>query len=285
MEEQVSSLGPIMKAARKFKKLNQSEVASAIGCSQSALSKMEHNQLVPSAHQWFKFSRFTAIPPEALERGVIDRHSVIKFNNQDISLGFKIPKRYRTARSLKVREIYPFLHSLELFSPLSYKNFLQRVGLDLEFFLDFDNLVNFLFLEDVLKYFVEIDKTSEEDLNFIIEQGQDKEYWGEFLGKIPELKTPLKAMEAFCDFQPYYQMDFFIKVEGTEEEMTLSYFPEFHLNQLKISLTQSEIAFLNRYRKKTIENFLSMIFHRNFKVTLLEEVHASILAARFSLRA
>ena len=59
MNEQPMTLGPLMKAARKFKKFNQSDVAQAIGCSQSALSKMEHNLLVPSAPQWFLFSRFT----------------------------------------------------------------------------------------------------------------------------------------------------------------------------------------------------------------------------------
>ena len=53
MTEQQYSLGTLMKAARKFKKFNQAEVADAIGCSQSALSKMEHDLLVPSAPQWF----------------------------------------------------------------------------------------------------------------------------------------------------------------------------------------------------------------------------------------
>jgi transcriptional regulator with XRE-family HTH domain len=75
MNEHEVSIGPLMKAARKFRKFNQSDVADAIGCSQSALSKMEHNLLVPSAPQWFLFARFTAIPPETLETGFIDRHS------------------------------------------------------------------------------------------------------------------------------------------------------------------------------------------------------------------
>src|SRR5690606_41875780 len=74
MAEQQYSLGTLMKAARKFKKPNQAEVAQAIGCSQSALSKMEHDLLVPSAPQWFLFARFTAIPPVALEEDIIDRN-------------------------------------------------------------------------------------------------------------------------------------------------------------------------------------------------------------------
>ena len=76
-----TSLGPIMKAARKFKKFNQADVAHAIGCSQSALSKMEHSLLTPSAPQWFLFARFTAIPPETIETGIIDRHSKVSLND------------------------------------------------------------------------------------------------------------------------------------------------------------------------------------------------------------
>ena len=102
MNEASYTMGPIMKAARKFKKFNQADVAQAIGCSQSALSKMEHNLLVPSAPQWFLFSRFTSIPPESLETGFIDRHSKVKFNNDQVSLGFKIPKRYRHFRAGKI---------------------------------------------------------------------------------------------------------------------------------------------------------------------------------------
>jgi transcriptional regulator with XRE-family HTH domain len=281
MEEQISGLGPIMKAARKFKKLNHSAVASAIGCSQSALSKMEHNLLVPSAPQWFKFSRFTSIPPEAIERGVIDRHSVIKFNNQEISLGFKIPKRYRMARSIKIREVYPLLHALELHSPIQYKKFLEKVELDVEFFLDFDNLVNFLFYEDLLNFYVELGLNKQTDVDTIIQEGQNEIYWGEFRETWNSFKNPLQALEAYADKQPFYQMDFFIKVEGDEKRIFLSFYPEYHLNQLKLNSTQEQIQFLNLYRMKSIQHFLKEVFNRDFKISLQEETHASPLAVRF----
>lgn len=108
MNEQSFSIGPLMKAARKFKKFNQSDVANAIGCSQSALSKMEHNLLIPNAPQWFLFSRFTSIPPETIETGVIDRHTKVRLNNDSVSLGYKLPKRYRLNRAEKVREVFLF---------------------------------------------------------------------------------------------------------------------------------------------------------------------------------
>jgi len=283
MEELETSIGPIMKAARKFKKLNQSAVAEAIGCSQSALSKMEHNLLVPSAPQWFKFTRFTAIPVESLERGIIDRHSVVKFNNQEISLGFKIPKRYRLSRSLKVREVYPILNYLEHFSPIKYKEFLDKCELDLEFFLDFDNLLNYSFMEDLIRYLVELGLNTEEHITGIIREGQTDLYWDQFKDEWQKYKTVSTLLEAFAERQAYYQMDFHIKVEGDEKKVFISYFPEYHLNQLKLNFSITEIDFLNSYRKKTLENILAHLTHLNVKVTKLQESHASPLAVRFSV--
>ena len=169
-QSQLFSIGPLMKAARKFKKFNQADVAQAIGCSQSALSKMEHNLLVPSAPQWFLFARFTSIPPETLETGIIDRHSKVKFNNDQVSLGFKIPKKYRHQRSEKVREIYPFLQYLEKkMTPPLNKEFMLSTGLEAEFFLDFDNLISFQLFIDTIQYFFSIGKNSPEEIKGIVD--------------------------------------------------------------------------------------------------------------------
>ena len=167
-----------MKAARKFRKLNQADVAQAIGCSQSARSKMEHNLLVPSAPQWFLFARFTSIAPESLETGVIDRHSKVKFNNDQVSLGFKIPKKYRLYRAEKVREIYPFLQYLEKnLKPPLHKQFMLSTGLDAEFFLDFDNLISFQLFLDVADYFMKLGLGSPEEIKGIVRLGQNEIYW------------------------------------------------------------------------------------------------------------
>ncbi len=281
MEENLTSIGPIMKAARKFRKLNQSEVAHAIGCSQSALSKMEHNLLVPSAPQWFRFSRFTSIPPETLETGIIDRHSLVKFNNQDVSLGFKIPKRFRPSKSLKIREIYPFLHALELSSPFKMKEFMESTGIEAEFFLDFDNLINFHLVEDLIRFYLTSGMGGEADLKYVVENGQNELFWDDFRNEWGQLKNVREVLNAYADRQLYYQMDFFLKVEGTDDSVNLSYFPEYHLKQLHLYFTQEMINFLNLYRKLTIESLLKKVLGKEVKVSLLQETHASPLAAKF----
>jgi len=135
MDELNATIGPLMKAARKFKKFNQSDVALANGCSQSALSKMEHSLLIPNAPQWFLFARFTTIPPESIETGIINRHSPVKFNDVKVSQGFKIPKRFRLNQAQKVREVYPFFHYLEKIVGVDpYNQFVENLEIDPEFF-------------------------------------------------------------------------------------------------------------------------------------------------------
>lgn len=285
MADQVYSLGPLMKAARKFKKLNQADVAQAIGCSQSALSKMEHNLLVPSAPQWFLFSRFTAIPPTALEMGVIDRHSPVKFNDAAVSLGFKIPKKYRQYRAEKVREIYPFLRTLEKHSRSLSQEFIASTGLDPEFFLDFDNLVNFHLVVDAMNFFITHGKRSREDIREIVEYGQNEVYWDHYQVDWKELNGPQQILSEYSRGQHFFQTDFQLKVESGGEAVTVSYYPEYHLKQLGGVFTPELLEFLNLYRKFTIEHLIKVTTGKELIATLIQGTSGTPLGARFEVKA
>lgn len=285
MNETLYQLGPIMKAARKFKKFNQADVASAIGCSQSALSKMEHNLLVPSAPQWFLFSRFTAIPPEALETGIIDRHTTIKFNSTDVSQGFKLPKRYRLFRSLKMRELYPFMKVLKQENPQWHQEFIAESGLDPEFFLDFDNLVNFNALIDVVGVFLRRGKHSEEVVKKVVAEGQDKIYWDHFYVDWQKLSSVEEVMKAFSEKQAFFQIDFQLKVEGKGESVQITYLPEQHLKQMGATASPDVHHFLNLYRKATIEHVIRMALGKRVEVTLLTEADTAPFEGRFQVKA
>lgn len=256
MNEKDYSLGPIMKAARKFKKFNQADVANAIGCSQSALSKMEHNLLIPSAPQWFLFSRFTTIPPESLENGVIDRKIKIKFNSDDVSLGFKIPKKYRTQRSEKARETYPFIQYLEKTqgkdAVTEYVNF---TGYDPEFFLDFDNLINFQLLADTMNYFIRQGKNRPEAIQEIVSLGQNKLYWDHFGVEWKKLGNARAVLTEYIAEQLFFQADFQLHLEQADNKLNLTYVPEFHLKQFK-EADEELVTFLNEYRRTTVEHLL-----------------------------
>lgn len=285
MSDQAYSIGPIMKAARKFKKFNQADVAKAIGCSQSALSKMEHNLLVPSAPQWFLFSRFTSIPPESLETGVIDRNTKIRFNDEEVSLGFKLPKKYRAHRSQKVREIYPLLKFLEGKSPALHKEFIQSTGLDTEFFLDFDNLINFPFYLDTIQFLIKNGYGSDSMIKEIVTTWQNKIFWDHYGIEWAKIKNPKDLLQEFANEQIFFQADFQIKVESTADQTFLVYYlPEFHLQGLPLP-AEEVIQFLNTYRKFTLENLIFREQGVHLKAEFSTEGAKSPLAARFILRA
>lgn len=283
MKETDFSLGPIMKAARKFKKFNQADVATAIGCSQSALSKMEHNLLIPSAPQWFLFSRFTSIPPESLENGIIDRRMKIKFNSDDVSLGFKIPKKYRSQRSEKAREIYPFLQYLEKTQGKdAITEYLNFTGFDPEFFLDFDNLINFQLLTDTMNYLVQQGKSSPEAIKEIVSVGQNKFYWDHFKIEWKKLGTVKSVLTEYIADQIFFQADFQLSLEQVDDRLILTYIPEFHLKQFKE--TDDEFTgFLNEYRRTTVEHLLNHVLEMKIPVHLLSGERGS-LTTRIEIR-
>lgn len=284
MNTHTFSIGPIMKAARKFKKFNQADVAQAIGCSQSALSKMEHNLLVPSAPQWFLFSRFTSIPPEALEAGIIDRHSLVKFNSEEVSLGFKIPKKYRSQRAQKVRELYPFMRHLEKEKgPEARKDFVAFTGIDPEFFLDFDNLINFQLMADAVQYFIRAGLNSEQHIAELVKYGQDDIYWNHYGVEWKKLIDPKGVLQAFVNEQLFFQTDFQLRVEDNQSKVSLHYLPEFHLKQFKD--TNAELVhFLNLYRKYSLQNLMQRVLGREITVELHQETDLS-LAGKFHIAA
>lgn len=273
MNEQSMTLGPLMKAARKFKKFNQSDVAQAIGCSQSALSKMEHNLLVPSAPQWFLFSRFTSIPPETIETGVIDRHSRVTLNNEEVSLGYKLPKRYRINRAQKVREVYPFLFYLEKkIDGEAFVQFIENVGIDEEFFLDFDNLVSFQLMVDMINIYIKLDLQSERSIKEIVHFGQNEIYWDRYGEEWKELKGVKELLQAFQAEQPFFQVDFRFHVDDKNNRIVASYVPEPHLYHFLKDVTDATKEWHSIYRKYTLEHLV--------KRTLGVEVEARMIPER-----
>ena len=285
MEEQVNyTIGPLMKAARKFKKFNQSDVAQAIGCSQSALSKMEHNLLIPNAPQWFLFSRFTAIPPETIETGIIDRHSRVKLNNDSVSMGYKLPKRYRLNRAQKIREIYPFLVYLEKkVDGEAFKQFTESVGIDSEFFLDFDNLVNFQMIVDLVNLFIRLGHDSESKIKEIVQFGQNGLYWDRFGDAWKQLRGSKEVLVEFAKEQTFFQGDFTMNVDYIKNNLMVSYIPEPHLYHFLKDVTTETKNWIAIYRKITLENLVQMTHGQAIEAKLVPELSNSPLDNRFEI--
>lgn len=283
MDEQELDIGPLMKAARKFKKFNQSDVANAIGCSQSALSKMEHNLLIPNAPQWFLFSRFTSIPPETIETGIIDRHAPIKLNDENVSLGFKLPKRYRLNRGEKVRMIYPYLTYLEKVSPDAYKTFTTSLGIDPEFFLDFDNIVSFQLNVDLINLFIRLGYHTQEEIRSLVRLGQDENFWDSFIQTWSKLGGLKELLECFAQNQKFFQADFRVEVHSSPNSLVLGYLPESHLYHFLKDVNEDTKNFLATYRQETLINLIKRTFGLDVEVRISTDTPTSPLMSRFEI--
>lgn len=283
MNEQELAIGPLMKAARKFKKFNQSDVAQAIGCSQSALSKMEHNLLVPSAPQWFLFARFTSIPPETIETGVIDRHSHAKLNDESVSLGYRLPKRYRLNRAEKIRTIYPYLTYLEKVNPPAYKEFTSSVGIDSEFFLDFDNLVSFQLNVDMINLFIKLGLNSPEDIRSLAMLGQDENFWDRFGLAWKEAKSTKELLEFFSRDQTFFQADFFLETKTHENKLVVIYRTHSHFYHFLKDVTVDTESFLSQYRKATLEHVVKRFIGMDVEARLVKGFSTSSLECAFEI--
>lgn len=281
MEElSYSTIGPIMKAARKYKKLNQAEVAQAIGCSQSALSKMEHNLLIPSAPQWFAFSRYTSIPLDALELGVIDRHSVVHMDNDDVTTGFKIPKGYRRFRAEKVSEFYPFLKTFEALG----KEFINSTNIDPEFFLDFDNLINYQLFLDMVRFYISHQKSSIDDIQEIVEVGQDKIYLDRFGIEWSNLSSSREILIEYIKKQAFYQTDFILSAELSGDHLIIKYIPDNHVQNFVENVSDEVLEFIKHYRKYSLENLVKQTIGQEIIALDILENPVSPLEGRFEIR-
>jgi transcriptional regulator with XRE-family HTH domain len=283
MNEQHLPIGQLMKAARKFKKFNQSDVAHAMGCSQSALSKMEHNLLMPNAPQWFLFSRYTSIPPESIETGIIDRNSTVKLNNDNVSIGFKLPKRYRSNRSMKVREIYPLYSFLKKTNKEDFELFSKSLGIDHEFFLDFDNLVNFQLFVDLVNFFIGLKKTSLRDIQEVVRFGQDNFYWDHFKLDSKQVYEAKDVLVKYAKEQVFFQVDFKIIIESDKELVFVSYVPESHLTQFLKDISPETKVWLGHYRKLSLENLIKHTLGVEIDVRSLPSLSNLPLEDRFEI--
>lgn len=276
-------IGPIMKAARKFKKFNQSDVAQAIGCSQSALSKMEHNLLVPNAPQWFLFSRFTSIPPETIETGIIDRHVKAKLNDETISLGYRLPKRYRLNRAEKIRTIYPFLTYLENVNPSAHKEFIAGLGIDHEFFLDFDNTVSFQLNVDLINYFIKLGLNTPEHILGLVKFGQDENYWDRFDLEWEKAQNPKELLEFMARDQAYFQADFYWEIHSHQDKVVLLYRTHSHFYHFLKDVSDETGRFIFEYRKEMLKSAAKRFLGADIVLKPLPEHTSAPLESSFEI--
>ncbi len=76
-KESATKSALIIKTVRRERGWTQAELATRLGISQSALSKLEAGKLVPSSLLWFSFCAMAEIQPESLVFGVPQKISEV----------------------------------------------------------------------------------------------------------------------------------------------------------------------------------------------------------------
>lgn len=100
----------LLRAGRKVRGINQSQMAEILGVTQSMVSKLESATLGPDAGVWYHFCQELSLDPDLTFRSgyVFVKGKKISKKN----LAFRFPKNYK-ANDLLVKEALPFISLIE----------------------------------------------------------------------------------------------------------------------------------------------------------------------------
>lgn len=247
-------LSLIMKSARKFKGITQQELARALKCSQSALSKMENGVLIPSAPQWFDFCKITEIPVESLAWGFIDRRTVATVVSDRKANGHNLPSRYSQNRGIKIKHVVPFMDYLfEVSGEECVTKFLKKHKMTPEYFVDLDNQVSANFVYDLFQNLKENNKIDDENIRGIVKNYGKEKTHGQNYRDLINTSTPLEALETYVDNYQYYQSDIKLSLDVSDANILLKLKPEEHLSSFKIFRDKDFCNFFEGYLLRSLE--------------------------------
>jgi transcriptional regulator with XRE-family HTH domain len=223
--------GRIIRASRKGRGWTQVETSQKIGISQSALSKMEAGQLIPSVHQWFEFCNQANIPADSHIMGYLDRMEPVTLHDRIPDHGFKVKKPYADYAGSTARSLFPLLRWTEQKLGLEKTEDLwKELGVDSDYFVDFSNPINFRFYADLTSLLKNKGFFKKSDFAKLTQPVSDPKNHG-FLGKgyfqASDAETLFKTVFSRSN---YYEVNFEYKVEEINRKHTVfSARPQEHL--------------------------------------------------------
>ncbi len=249
----------IIRAARKQLSLNQQTVATRLGISQSALSKLEHATLIPSAPQWFEFCRMTSIAPESLLTGYIERNRLATLDEANREGTFKLPKRYSLHRGSKVRAILPFLTFLRsVYEEDKVRDFLKStMKVDPDFFVDLDNQLNLRFILDLAKHLIEQKHLRVSNLSKLTRPVNQPEMHGSLQRHYSGTMEPVQLLSTLFSSSRHYECNFRYRIEDQKRQwFDFSVEPEKHLADFGYKNDSTLGDFLCKFKRSYFERFL-----------------------------
>jgi transcriptional regulator with XRE-family HTH domain len=248
-----------MRAARKKNTFTQQAVASRLGISQGALSKMENGFLVPSAPQWFEFCEMTAISADSLTMGFIDRNTSATLEQRNVEVPFKVPRAYLDNRGSKVRAMLPFLsYFRSVMGEEKLGEYFRHLKLDPDYFVELDNQINLNFCLDISRELINQGFFKKDDCRRIAQSVTDPAAHGRLRRAYDSTHSAKHVISALLSNSKQYECNFHYDLEEhSGNQIVLSVKPEAHLTQFNYKNDSVLADFLCFYKKCYFESFSS----------------------------
>lgn len=231
-KELLKNSSKVMRAARKSLGLRQTQVCKRLGISQSALSKLENEVLIPSAPLWLAFCEIFNVPVLCLKSGFIDRelHSFLRSGSSEE--GFKVPKKYNMHKGSKVRALRPIIDFFE--SELGEEKlveFLKENKLDPDFFTIYDNQINLDFFISMTSSLVTKGKLNSKNVSKLAKYATYSKNHGNIWNKLSTTTDPIIFLDETVRNSKLYECNFKYQVEDKDKNsIHISVSPEEHLD-------------------------------------------------------
>lgn len=270
--EDVKRIARVIRAGRKLIGKDQRAVASLLGVSQAAISKIESEILMPSASQWYKLCQEFKIDPEYCYRtGYIDNCSSVWTASEYIHNRFKIPKKYLTHSRSKVRSVKPFFKFFQSrCGEQKLAEYLENLKIDPDFFLVYDNQLNMKFSLDLICWLIQNRYLKRSDIPVLVQSLNS----GEMHGRLHEVYSHISSKKQLIytlikNVSKYETNSVYAIVDEMQNSFFLSIAPSL---EMKLFDHKNDTLgdFICDYKKEYIKQFCTYIDSTQVKIHELD---------------
>jgi hypothetical protein len=239
--------------------MTQITVAKALGISQGALSKLENGTLMPSTTNWYMFCELAKIPPDLSWRtGCVDLGTQVSYGSNDREGGFRIPERYARHQGSKVRTALPFLQYFRSrLGPRKLEAYLNRTGVDPDYFVVLDNQLNIEFTLDMARHLISAGCLKPKDVSALAAGVKDPCMHGRLAAEYDGARDYFGLAWSLSNHLTKYEINSRYEFDVKRaDHVDIRVTPEPHLRQFAYR-DDTLRDFVCRYKKHAFQAFLS----------------------------